>query len=121
MPPGFGRVPTSRWLAQVLSPRRTAYSRRRSLIPLGRGTRLRPDLYGAGQNKESFRIFDAVDLYSALEPHTAMTAVATDPKLTFARLVTELQTVSDADARSEILGQIIARHSGRAMAGFRVM
>jgi type I restriction enzyme R subunit len=76
---------------------------------LGRGTRLRPDLHGPGKDKEAFRIFDAVDLYSALEPHTAMTAVATDPKLTFAKLVTELQTVREADARSAILAQIIAK------------
>ena len=76
---------------------------------LGRATRLRPELHGPGEDKESFRIFDAVDLYSALEPHTAMTAVATDPKLTFATLVSELHTVRDADARTAILGQIIAK------------
>ncbi|MFN9916361.1 MAG: helicase-related protein, partial [Pirellulaceae bacterium] len=39
---------------------------------LGRATRLCEDLYGDGQPKERFMIFDAVDLYSTLEPYTSM-------------------------------------------------
>jgi type I restriction enzyme R subunit len=56
---------------------------------IGRGTRLCPDI-----GKEFFRIYDAVDLYAALEPYSAMKPVVTRPSLSFAQLVDEL--VSDA-------------------------
>ena len=50
---------------------------------LGRATRLCDDLYGSGQPKERFMIYDAVDLYAALEPYTSMKPVVTQPKITF--------------------------------------
>ena len=40
-------------------------------------TRLRPDLYGSGDDKDVFHVYDAVDLYSALASHTSMTARVT--------------------------------------------
>ena len=39
-----------------------------------------------------FRIFDAVDLYAALDPYTSMKPVVTNPKVGFAQLVDELST-----------------------------
>jgi type I restriction enzyme R subunit len=71
---------------------------------LGRATR-RCDEIG----KELFRIFDAVDLYAALEPHSSMKPVVPDPKITFAQLVTELSNVGDEDHRGEIREQIVAK------------
>ncbi|MFH0728096.1 MAG: type I restriction-modification system endonuclease [Pseudomonadota bacterium] len=71
---------------------------------LGRATR-RCDEIG----KELFRIFDAVDLYAALEPHSSMRPVVPDPKITFAQLVTELSKVGDEDHRREIREQIVAK------------
>ncbi|MDI1344839.1 MAG: helicase-related protein, partial [Pseudolabrys sp.] len=44
---------------------------------LGRATRLCPEI-----GKETFRIFDAVDLYSKLQDMTEMRPVAADPSLT---------------------------------------
>lgn len=60
-------------------------------------------------SKELFRIFDAVDLYAALEPHSSMKPVVPDPKITFAQLVTELITVGDENHRGEIRKQIVAK------------
>ncbi|MCO6456486.1 MAG: type I restriction-modification system endonuclease [Pirellulaceae bacterium] len=76
---------------------------------LGRATRLCPDLYGQTQDKDRFQIFDAVDLYAALEDYTQMKPVVTQPDITFAQLVDELRTVTDATARGEIHDQIIAK------------
>ena len=44
---------------------------------LGRATRLCPEI-----GKETFRIFDAVGIYEALQPLTAMKPVVVNPKLT---------------------------------------
>ncbi len=57
---------------------------------MGRATRLCPEI-----GKRYFRIFDAVDLYRALEPYSAMKPVVTDPKITFAQLIVELAGVVD--------------------------
>ena len=61
---------------------------------LGRATRLCPAI-----GKQSFRIFDAVGLYEALEPVTQMKPVVTRPDIGFRQLVRELEIVDDADAR----------------------
>ena len=58
---------------------------------LGRATRLRPDLYGPGEDKDVFRIYDAVDLYAALEPHTAMKPVVQSGAVSVAALVADLE------------------------------
>lgn len=76
---------------------------------LGWATRLCPDLYGPGEDKEFFRIFDAVELYQALEDHTAMTPVVSDPLFTFGRLVDELLNVTHPEVRNQIKDQIQAK------------
>jgi len=55
---------------------------------LGRATRLCPDV-----GKQAFRIFDAVRLYEALGPITAMQPVVVDPQIPFSQLAHELATV----------------------------
>jgi type I restriction enzyme R subunit len=57
---------------------------------LGRATR-RCDEIG----KETFNIFDAVDIYDKLQATTSMKPVATDPKLTFTKLESELSGSTD--------------------------
>jgi type I restriction enzyme R subunit len=75
---------------------------------LGRGTRLCPELH-----KESFRIFDAVNLYSALSEVTEMRPVAVSPRLSFAQLVEEILAARAADAGEErlrsLLDELIAK------------
>jgi type I restriction enzyme R subunit len=71
---------------------------------LGRATR-RCDEIG----KEVFRIFDAVDLYSALEPYTSMKPVVANPKIAFAALVDELGKVQSDQHKSEVIDQIVAK------------
>lgn len=70
---------------------------------LGRATR-RCDEIG----KEVFRVFDAVDLYAALEPVSNMKPVVVDPKISFAQLVQELG-VAPPDAAQTILDQVLAK------------
>jgi type I restriction enzyme R subunit len=76
---------------------------------LGRATRLCPDLFGSGQDKERFRIFDAVDIYAALEDVTQMRPVVTQPSITFTQLIGELQTVTDDAFRQQVKDQLVAK------------
>ena len=71
---------------------------------MGRATRLCPDI-----GKECFRIYDAVDLYSALEPYTSMKPVVTRPKLTFTELVEELVSIEDETHRASVVAEITAK------------
>lgn len=71
---------------------------------LGRATRLCPAI-----DKERFRIFDAVDLYKALEPYTSMKPVVTNPSITFIQLVKELSEVRETPARLEVRDQLVAK------------
>nr|WP_188260218.1 type I restriction-modification system endonuclease [Azospirillum tabaci] len=57
---------------------------------IGRGTRLCEDLFGPGQHKTAFRIFDAVGLYAAMQDLTEMRPVVANPNITFAMLMGEL-------------------------------
>lgn len=57
---------------------------------IGRGTRLCEDLFGPGQHKTAFRIFDAVGLYAAMQDVTEMRPVVANPNITFAVLIEEL-------------------------------
>ena len=68
---------------------------------LGRATRLCPDI-----GKLHFRVFDAVDLYAALEDHTTMTPVV--PKTSFTELVGWLETL-EGEARDEVYDQLVAK------------
>ena len=70
---------------------------------LGRATRL-CDAIG----KDSFRIFDAVQLYQALERFTEMKPVVSDPKIGFTQLVRELVELADDQARNLVREQFIA-------------
>jgi type I restriction enzyme, R subunit len=71
---------------------------------LGRATR-RCDEIG----KEVFRIFDAVDLYSALEAVNTMKPVVADRKVSFAELVEELTTAKTSEVAQYILDQLVAK------------
>jgi type I restriction enzyme R subunit len=86
---------------------------------LGRATRLCRDLHTPGEDKECFRVFDAVDLYAALEPYSAMKPVVVQPNITFAQLVRELAAAPTADARLEVHEQLIAKlqRKRRALTG----
>ena len=78
---------------------------------LGRATRLRPDLYGTGEDKDVFRIYDAVDLYAALAPHTAMTPVVATAAVSVGALVADLQRAVNAgtkDAQHLLHEQLVA-------------
>ncbi|MDC3988187.1 type I restriction-modification system endonuclease [Polyangium jinanense] len=70
---------------------------------LGRATRLCPEI-----GKTVFRIFDAVELYDALEQYTDMKPVAPSPTITFAQLVAELGH-GDPEARKLALDQLVAK------------
>ena len=71
---------------------------------MGRATRLCPEI-----GKEFFRIYDAVDLYAALEPYSSMKPVVTRPSLTFTQLVEELRTVPDERHKQTVLDELAAK------------
>ena len=71
---------------------------------LGRATR-RCDEIG----KETFRIFDAVDLYPHLQNLTDMSPVVVNPSISFAQLFEELAKVEDEAHRAEIRDQIVVK------------
>jgi type I restriction enzyme, R subunit len=71
---------------------------------LGRATRLCPEI-----GKESFRVFDAVDLYPHLENLTDMKPVAADPKFTLTMLFEELAGRGDGEHKNRVREQIIVR------------
>jgi type I restriction enzyme, R subunit len=70
---------------------------------LGRATRLCDEI-----EKETFRIFDAVRIYEALEQLTAMKPVVVDPAISFTQLIAELTHVS-SEAQSVVRDQLIAK------------
>ena len=71
---------------------------------LGRGTR-RCDEIG----KEVFRIFDAVNLYAALEPFTSMKPVVANPSFTFSRLTEELRSLQGVEAQRQVIAQLMVK------------
>jgi type I restriction enzyme R subunit len=76
---------------------------------LGRGTRLCENLYGPKEDKSAFRVFDAVNLYAALLPHSDMRPVVTRPKLPFVQLAAELHALTNADMKAEVYDQFLAK------------
>lgn len=76
---------------------------------LGRATRLCEDLYGPGDDKERFHIFDAVDLYAALKKVSDMKPVVTRVNVSFEQLVEELCTIEDEDFRAQVKDQLVAK------------
>jgi type I restriction enzyme R subunit len=75
---------------------------------LGRATRLCSGIDGSG-DKESFRVFDAVSIFDALQGMTAMQPVVVDPGISFAQLAKELATVTGDDARELARDQFLAK------------
>jgi len=71
---------------------------------LGRATRLCEDV-----EKETFRVFDAVGLYTALAGMTAMQPVVVDPKISFSQLISELLTVKNEAERELVRDQLMAK------------
>jgi len=71
---------------------------------LGRATRQCPDI-----GKETFRIFDAVDLYPHLQNLTEMRPVVVDPAITLSQLFDELARAQDKELRESIRDQIIVK------------
>ena len=71
---------------------------------LGRATRLCDEI-----GKEVFRIFDAVDLYSALEAVSTMKPVVANPNVTFAQLVEELAAAKTNEVAKDVLDQLVAK------------
>ncbi|MBL4711695.1 MAG: type I restriction-modification system endonuclease [Gammaproteobacteria bacterium] len=71
---------------------------------LGRATR-RCDEIG----KETFRIFDAVDIYEKLEETSSMKPVATDPKITFTQLENELSNSEQQSLNKLARDQFLAK------------
>jgi type I restriction enzyme R subunit len=71
---------------------------------IGRATRLCPDI-----GKERFRIFDAVDLYSALKDVTDMKPVVVNPFVTFEQLVKEVVEGKEEEFRRTSLEEFLAK------------
>jgi type I restriction enzyme, R subunit len=71
---------------------------------LGRATRLCEEI-----DKESFRVFDAVQIYEALQDMTAMRPVVIDPKISFSQLTHELVEVAGEEERALVRDQFIAK------------
>ncbi|MBK0401218.1 type I restriction-modification system endonuclease [Limibaculum sp. M0105] len=71
---------------------------------LGRATRQCPDI-----GKETFRIFDAVDLYPHLQNLTDMRPVVTDPKVALEELFEELTKAEAEEHRQSVLDQIVVK------------
>lgn len=71
---------------------------------LGRATRRCDDI-----DKETFRIFDAVGIYEALQGMTAMRPVVNDPNISFTQLARELTEVSTDEAIALVRDQFVAK------------
>lgn len=71
---------------------------------LGRATRLCDDI-----GKETFRIFDAVRIYEALQAITDMKPVVVNPDIDFSQMVRELTTVTDDKAITLVRDQFLAK------------
>lgn len=61
------------------------------------------------EDKESFRVFDAVRIFEALGNMTAMQPVVVNPKIGFAQLAQELATLKDAAAAALARDQFLAK------------
>jgi len=71
---------------------------------LGRATRRCDEI-----NKEVFRIFDAVDLYSALEAFTSMKPIVPNPSIGFAELVQQLHKVNADNQAAQVVDEFVAK------------
>ena len=71
---------------------------------MGRATRLCDEI-----GKEWFRIFDAVDLYSAIQDYSTMKPVVQNTSTTFGQLIKELEEADADDVRQTVLEQFRAK------------
>jgi type I restriction enzyme R subunit len=71
---------------------------------LGRATRRCDDI-----GKETFRIYDAVDLYDSLQQVNTMKPVVTDPNITFSKLVEEMRQSNAPDLQQLARNQFLAK------------
>ena len=71
---------------------------------LGRATRQCPDV-----GKETFRIFDAVDLYPHLQGLTEMKPIVVNPQIPLETLFEELATIEAEEHRDAVIDQIIVK------------
>ena len=71
---------------------------------LGRGTRKCDEI-----GKETFRIFDAVDLYANLQRLTEMRPVVVDPSITLEQLFDEFTSVTEPEHREAVRDQILVK------------
>lgn len=71
---------------------------------LGRATRLCEEI-----GKESFKIYDAVRIYEALEDYSNMKPVVPNPKTTFVQLAEELDHIQSEERSKKQVEQIIAK------------
>lgn len=71
---------------------------------LGRATRQCPDI-----GKETFRIFDAVDLYPHLQDLTEMKPVVVNPDITLEQLFEEFTRVTEEQLRDVVREQILVK------------
>jgi type I restriction enzyme R subunit len=76
---------------------------------IGRATRLCDGLYRPNQDKESFRIFDAVQLYDALQDYSDMKPVVQQPNVSFSQLASELRELEEEEHRGEVFDQFMAK------------
>lgn len=90
---------------------------------LGRATRLCPEI-----DKEFFRIYDAVDIYAALEDYTTMKPVVTRPQFSFAELAEEITTVDDESHCESVAEEMLvkfhrrkSRLTGEALSQFETL
>ena len=80
---------------------------------LGRATRLCPDLFGPGEDKEVFYIFDTVDLYRTLNDFTNMKPVVADPKQSLKQIVESLFAAADNPKSSQHFHEGLVAHLRR--------
>jgi type I restriction enzyme R subunit len=71
---------------------------------VGRATRLCEEI-----GKDTFRVFDAVKIYEAVQNVTAMQPVVVNPSITFAQLSRELEEVTTDEERGLVRDQLIAK------------
>ena len=74
---------------------------------LGRATRLCS--FDDGEEKEFFRVFDAVQLFEAIGGMTDMRPVVVDPKISFAQLIAEMTGAKHPESREIARDQFLAK------------
>lgn len=71
---------------------------------IGRATRLCPEI-----NKESFRVFDAVNLYEGIKDYTDMKPLVVNPSVDFSTLNSEFAAIQTDERAAVQVDQIIAK------------